>query len=285
MAKKKKTSTKKAKSSSKRPIASRIGFLSTIDCTRAMKDAFEAGSGVTARYRCGIGYKKLDDVIKAFNGDINIRLIVTAGGLIACQAADRWSRKPFVSLAGMIPSNPGDKFRGLVNLQMYTFNPDRIRHLDTKGFQLNQVYLFYNPNSATANDEIGEWRRGGAGPVVAGTTKDDNDPATYPSAFGSITDQTAAVVISADPFFFDTKDELVEAANRWVAAGTKRYVCYPLQNYKNARPAPIRKKATLYGPTLEQTYGYLGEFAADVLSEPSRPVTIMQVPLGDPVDL
>jgi hypothetical protein len=288
MPKKKKTATKKATykrpAIRRRPIASGVGLISSIDCKRAMKDAFEAGSGVTnPQYKCNVGYKRLDDAVDAFCGDGTIGLIVTVGGLIAYQAANRWSTKPFISLAGTIPPDPGDQFRGSVNLQMYTFNPKRISYLGGKGFEPDQIYLFYNPNSATARDETEAWT--GATPPIEGTTPGDNDAGTYPAAFDRITGQKAAVVISADPFFYDTKNKLIHAANRWVAASSTRYVCYPLQNYKNGGSAPTTGKATLYGPTLEQAYGYLGKLAAEVLSDPTGPVTIKQVPLGRPVDI
>jgi hypothetical protein len=288
MAKGKKSPTKKATykipSFKRKPIASGIGLISSINCTRPLKEAFEAGSGITPTYKCNKGYRGLSRAVDEFNGDGGVGLIVTVGGLIAYKAANSRSTKPFVSLAGMIPSNPGGLFKGLVNLQMYTFNPDRISYLGTKGFQSNHVYLFYNPNSATAQDETGGWT--GATPPIEGTTPGDNDAGTYPAAFDTITDQTAAVVISADPFFYDTRDKLIRAANRWVeAAGTNRYVCYPLQNYKNGGPDPTSGKATLYGPTLEQAYGYLGQLGANVLRNPTGPVIIVQVPLGAPRDI
>jgi hypothetical protein len=164
MAKGKKSPTKKATykipSFKRKPIASGIGLISSINCTRPLKEAFEAGSGITPTYKCNKGYRGLSRAVDEFNGDGGVGLIVTVGGLIAYKAANSRSTKPFVSLAGMIPSNPGGLFKGLVNLQMYTFNPDRISYLGTKGFQSNHVYLFYNPNSATAQDETcGNQRR------------------------------------------------------------------------------------------------------------------------------
>lgn len=286
MAKKKKAPAKKAGSKTRggkrKSTASGIGLVSSIACRPAMKSAFEAGSGIVPKYKCDVGYKRLDDAVRAFVGDSGIGLIVTVGGLIAYKAANSDSTKPFVSLVGKFPTDGSLYYKGAVNLQMYTFNPERIAHLNTKGFQTNQVYLFYNPNSATASDEKAAWR---GGPTVAGTTAGDNDPGTYKNAFDSITAQTAAVVMSADPFFYDTKNKLIAAANEWVAAGTKRYVCYPLQNYRTGPPSPTSGKATLYGPSLEQAYEYLGKLAKEALGDPKGPVTIKQVPLGQPVDL
>jgi hypothetical protein len=270
MAKKKKAPAKRAgsKTPGKKRTASGIGLVSSIACTPAMKNAFQAGSGIEPKYKCNVGYKRLDDAVRAFDGDTGIGLIVTVGGLIAYKAANSDSTKPFVSLVGKFPTDGSAYYKGAVNLQMYTFNPDRIAHLNTKGFQTSQVYLFYNPNSATASDEKAAWT---GGPTVEGTTAGNNDAGTYNHAFDSITAQTAAVVMSADPFFYDTKSKLIAAANQWVAAGTKRYICYPLQNYRTGPPSPTGGKATLYGPSLEQAYQYHGKMAKEVLGDPGGP--------------
>jgi len=109
MAKKKKAPAKKAGSKTRggkrKSTASGIGLVSSIACRPAMKNAFEAGSGIVPKYKCDVGYKHLDDAVRAFVGDSGIGLIVTVGGLIAYKAANSVSTKPFVSLVGKLPTD------------------------------------------------------------------------------------------------------------------------------------------------------------------------------------
>jgi hypothetical protein len=65
-----------------------------------------------------------------------------------------------------------------------------------------------------------------------------------------------AIVVSADPFFTETMNKLVDAANR-----TGEHVCCPLQDYSDAPPAPTAGKTTLFGPSLKSSYKLLGRLA------------------------
>ena len=96
-----------------------------------------------------------------------------------------------------------------------------------KNFQRGEICLFYNPNSEQRNKELGEWK--GANPVPGGINASGNNADDkYDRAFGKIPEAIKAVVVSADPYFQDTKDALIESAN-----ATTKYFCYPLQEYKN----------------------------------------------------
>jgi hypothetical protein len=78
------------------------------------------------------------------------------------------------------------------------------------------------------------------------------------------------MIISADPFFQDTKDKLIDAANTWIAQpGTNRYVCYPFEEYSEANVQPSANTASWYGPSLEAAYGQLGTSAQLALSATS----------------
>jgi hypothetical protein len=68
-----------------------------------------------------------------------------------------------------------------------------------------------------------------------------------------------ADVISADPFFQESKNELIKAAN-----ATGLYLCYPLLHYRNNGGAhkPKGGKTTLFGPSLENAYKMLGQVAS-----------------------
>jgi hypothetical protein len=85
----------------------------------------------------------------------------------------------------------------------------------------------------------------------------NNSDQYYTSAFQSIT--TPAVVVSADPWFNQTKDKLVAAAN---ASGL--YVSYPLKNYKEANPKPDSHGATIHGPHTDDGVKALGDMANSI---------------------
>jgi len=91
------------------------------------------------------------------------------------------------------------------------------------------------------------------------------------------------VVVSADPFFKETMDELIDAANGWITQGKGRRICYPLLDYENptgkCKPAP---GYTLHGPILEEAYELLGRMAADFLA--SRPIGLETFGLSAPRD-
>jgi hypothetical protein len=292
-AKKKKTVTKAARIPiiRQQAVPLGVGLISTIKYTSALKAEFDAGlkdGGVTLdtfKKKDEINYNNVNPQVDQFVQDAAIGLIVTAGGLITYASANSRSTKAFVSLGGASPPNPSDYFYGGVDLQMYSYNPKRIQYLGSKGYQPQQIYLFYNPNSETSEHEVDQWTGKG---VVPGTTPGNNDDTRYKSAFDSITDSLAAVVISADPFFNKTRDKLIKAANDWVqASGTTRYICYPLQNYRNLDGVnrPISGKATLYGPTLEAAYRALGQVAANYFTDPNSLPTLVLFPLGNPIDL
>jgi hypothetical protein len=198
---------------------------------------------------------KLRRAIEAFNTDPDIGLIVTVGGLVVSEVADNVATKPFLSLVGAAPANTSAKFFGGVTLESYKSNPARIGHLGGLGFPPGEIGLFYNPNSAMSGKETAAWT--GATPV--GCTVDANgdvNPATYPTDLAKFPSSVKAIVVSADPFFTESMNKLVDAANR-----TGKRVCYPLQDYGEATPAPTAGKTTLFGPSLKSSYKLLGRLA------------------------
>jgi hypothetical protein len=61
-------------------------------------------------------------------------------------------------------------------------------------------------------------------------------------------------VISADPFFYDNMQKLIDAANR-----SNKFICYPLQDYNNAAVlARPPQSGILYGPSLVGPGGVTG---------------------------
>src|SRR5688572_19607716 len=104
---------KKGKKPKSKAVLTRgIGVLSTIKVPTALRNAFKAGlndPNVTIKVRPALSYRrnKMERIIREFNADPEIGLIITVGGLIAYDAADDLATKPFISLSGVEPTSPG----------------------------------------------------------------------------------------------------------------------------------------------------------------------------------
>jgi hypothetical protein len=287
-----KTAPSKLKSKPRRgraaPLALKIGVVSSIQIPPRFRNALRSsvkdelpGGAADFVFRPNVGYDPaaLGAAINAFATDATIGLIVTFGGLITFQAANNTTNnpsKPFISLIGGTPPGvtaPGTgNFFGAVSLESYTGNPTRLDHLEGIGYGRAQVTLLYNQRSGMSAEEVRLWS---GGPIV---NKDDNDPTTYTSVFNTI--QTRAVIVSSDPFFHDTREQLIAAAN---ASG--KYMCYPLYDYRNrGGTMPARGRATLQGPRLREAIVTLGDMAAEVLVS-GAPAEDAVIRVGRPVDL
>lgn len=275
-----------------------IGVLSSISFAGTeLEDAFRKGLGreVYMNIKDNRGYdaKSLNDALQALNNDTKIGLIVTAGGLVAAQEAARetGATLPFISLVGgtpgIFPSLGQGYFRGAVSLETFAQNPHRIAHLAGIGIPESRICLLSNPNSSMAAAETASWSSAPRGPVITagGARKGSpNSTATYRPAFAEIAKaDMLGVVVSADPFFQETMDELIDAANEWIAGGKGRRICYPLHDYENVagkcKPAP---GYTLHGPVLEEAYESLGGMAASFLA--GQPTGLETLALGAPRD-
>jgi hypothetical protein len=274
----KKTSSKKKKGKTRKRRAALtmgIGVISTIRARPRLRDAFKDGvnnNNVLIKPEHVQSYKrrKLQDKIELFNANRRIGLIVTVGGLVAYEAANApaGATKPFLSLLGVVPGDAGAQCYGGVSLDSCRSNVERINDLVTNnGFSASEIGLFQNPNSAMQALEEQLWT--GARPVVKCSVDANGDvnPATYPADLARFPATVKAIVISADPFFQDTMEELIAAAN-----GTGKYICYPLLAYENedGTNQPTRGKTTLFGPTLVGAYKLLGQLASMVLNNPVR---------------
>ena len=280
-------------------IAQSIGVISSIKCEASFKKAFEnalnnnltGGATITPTYKCTLGYDEapLGNAVKQFVR-AGVGLIVTFGGVVAFNAANKVaynSATPFLSLVGGTPDqngaqfpNPGTgQFYGGVSLESYAGNADRIAHLYDKGYQPADICLLYNPNSVMAGAEIAAWT-GGTTTPAAGDGAGNNDSSNYPAVFAAI--REPAIVVSADPYFHHSRDDLIAAAN-----GSGKYVCYPLYNYRNKRGTnqPNHGHATLYGPKLEEAMSALGEMAAAVLNTGNPATDEPFIRMSAPVDL
>jgi hypothetical protein len=271
--------------------APRIGVVSSFDCRPDLSGGFEAGisrsygSAIAPKYPDGSGppsaaYDTLDDQVKYYNLN-GYDLIVTVGGVIAYDSANRISSKPFFSLLGATPENPCNLFQGGVNLQMYSTHDARIKHLvKDLGYNKTEIYLLFNENSKTKDDEKGKWN---GGSPKQGTTHGHNDTTKYHSTFQGISGK-AAVVLSADPFFYSTREDVIREANTWVRNG-QRHVIYPLKEYanKDGTNKPDDTVSILHGPSLYDGYFALGQLVGSYLSHGQTWPTLILLPIGDPV--
>jgi len=277
-----------------RPFAKdRIGVVSSIGMLPVLKDAFTRGvndGSIRTKFKDKVGYKKnanqkLRDEIDKFNTTAD--LIVTVGGSVAYEAAKEVATIDFLSLVGTIDEDPPECFWGGVSLESYASNRDRIAILEGKdkiegGAKITraEIGLFCNPNSAMHDAEVGHWKFeiGTETQVFTGgnDANGDNNAAAYATDFlpAKIPPEINALVISADPFFQETKQQLIDAANAWIdaaAEGANRYVCYPSLAYADV--VTKAKKAILYGPNLVTAYELLGQLAAFAIKgRPKQPV-------------
>ncbi len=132
------------------PITQGIGIVSSIVYDTPMTTSFNAGLASliptqTLPPPAGqvyiptpldkLTYKTaaIEAAIQQFNGDSNVGLIVTFGGLVTWNVANQFSTKPFISLIGdVIPNNPtppSGKFIGAVTLGSLSADPARINDL------------------------------------------------------------------------------------------------------------------------------------------------------------
>jgi hypothetical protein len=250
----------------------RIGVVSSISLPQALEKAFKGGvddGHINVKIKDKVTYKKgnkqklIAEIIK-FNNTAD--LIVTVGGSVSYAAAvDAPATKPFLSLVGSVPTGAPDNFKGGVSLQSYEANADRIALLVEKTFQPSEIGLFCNPNSEMNGAEEADWKFqiGANNQIFHGgvNAQGENDASTYSGDFGSIPAAIKALVISADPFFQDTREQLITAANAWGG-----YVCYPALEYANrSGTKPTHTKATLFGPALTDAYSLLGQLSVVVL--------------------
>jgi hypothetical protein len=151
------------------------------------------------------------------------------------------------------------------------------------GIPEDRICLLSNPNSFMAPTEMAAWVATGRGPVISAGASPGmgptNSAATYAPAFAAIeAANMQAVVVSADPFFKDTMDELIDAANRWLAGGEGRRIVYPLHDYQNSagkcKPSPGH---TLHGPDLRDAYEELGRTAAAFLAGQATGLQVIRI--------
>jgi hypothetical protein len=274
-----------------------IGILSSIHYSGAMQTSFLAGLNMPAHFNIledkGYGQDLRDAAVTLEGSGAN--LIVTFGGLVACDAAKHAGGSiKFISLIGGLPSGfipPVDgNFVGCCSLQSFTHDGPRITWLvnNAKAANAQNVGLLYNSHSVMGPVEASppNWTGGAVVDAVNGWT----DPANFPRDFAGFPGNIQAIVISADAYFHKHKDALISAAN-----GSGKYICYPLLTYRNTNGSvqPTHGNAVIIGPDLhgvnpidpQSAYYQMGVMAATVLRGANPNPAIVAIAQAPPVQL
>jgi hypothetical protein len=271
-----------------------IGFVTSTGYAN-IQTAFEGGLGgplgtppyeAVGKYDDGGGlgasHKELYTAVTTFDNDVNVNVIVAAGGVVSAHAAWKNTHQtPFLVLAGETPpdfslsTNP--YFRGGVNLQTPGQNASRHDYLASYyGVHPDKVCLLWNSNSKMGKRERKTWVKDDGWPLDEMVTA--NDENTFAGHFANAKNSGAlAVVVSADPFFFYKKDKLVQAANNSLL-----YVCYPFSLYTAAATPPASGRSMWFGPDLDAAYTLLGQKTAAVRATPGTNVGFDSVSPGGP---
>jgi hypothetical protein len=288
-------STDRKPSQDLRPMTAklRIGLASSIRITQDLKKAFEDGvhnGGIQIHpKKDNLRYKKNEksNLVNAIKQHFNTdHLLVTFGGLVTYEAAHLADVTEFVSVVGNEPSTLHGRCWGGVSLECINSNANRLEYLNLdKQIPIANIYLFYNENSEmNANyDEVNEWNSlvGANTQIVSGGTNanGDNDYTVYTQNFQQINGDAniRGIIISSDPYFQDTKQALVAAANTWLQNGTNRYICYPSRTYRAA--SPRAGQSTVFGPSMKEAYFLAGQVAVRAMTAGKQPfVRILNEP-------
>jgi hypothetical protein len=206
-------------------------------------------------------------------GNDNATLVVAVGGLITGQAAMNVGTVPFLALTGGTVNFKDAKsgsFLGGICLDSYKHNSDRITNLMNKlSILADQICLLYNTNAAMSVTEQQQFTYSQNADIDP--TNVNNASAIYTAAFDAIGQMTdsggnppgiQAIIVSADPFFTQTKEQL-----KAVAANYPYYIIYPLKEYKTGT-APKHRRATIHAPNddLPTVYNKLGKKARAIVT-------------------
>jgi hypothetical protein len=230
----------------------KIAIVTSISYGDNNKDCFERGvrdGGFAAAlptidpFHARGDYQHINTQVQNAVAD-NPNLIVTAGGVIAANAAaavlNAANSKPYIYLAGIAPSAMGPTNKGGVILNTPAQNGARLQQL-TGHCDLTKVYLVVNDNNpmeAGANSEAVQWGNnrvarffaGIANPTAANVVQVLTQAVT---ALAASNPTPSGLVISSDPYFRLYRTELVKTFR---ADNTLKAVpiCYPFKEHADA---------------------------------------------------
>jgi hypothetical protein len=131
----------------------------------------------------------------------------------------------------------------------------------------NEICLLHNTKSAMTAREQADFAN--KQPVTVDQSNAANARTIYDSAFNAIKmnmTSVKAVIISADPWFLATRQDLVNAGN-----ASTFHVCYPLKEYKTeTNPKPKHSRIHAPKERLDGAYKLLGSRAKDYINDNSK---------------
>ena len=228
-----------------------IGVVASIKCESTFKSYFEGALKdnllsppivyAMPTYKDGLGYRPADlqSAINYFiTGANQVGLVVTVGGNIAFNAANDYANanpgsRPFLSLVGAVPAVAPTLCWGGVSLESWKKNEDRVVDLiNNCGFTAPQtISLYHNQNSAMSADETYDWTSNLApkypqvnpNPVSA-MLSGTNNSSDYATTVQDLYD--GAAIVSADPYFHRTREQLIQQLNNAFVAQSSKQLCY-----------------------------------------------------------
>jgi len=205
----------------------------------------------------------------------HVVLIVTFGFPASSAAKSATSTIPIVFITGGDPVNfglvaslnrPGGNITGM-NMMLGTLGPKRLELLRDLIPAASTIAILINPSSPITDTHLtleqAAARALGQELIVArASTKDDLDP-----AFKMFAGRSAdALVVSDDPFFTTSSQELILLAAR-----------YRLPAIYYQRPFATRGGLMSYAPSIMDTYGQAGIYAGRILKgEEPRDLPVLQ---------
>jgi hypothetical protein len=227
----------------------------------------------------GYNTNTLKAAVQQAGGD-GATLVVTMGGLIAAIAAKQAGTTiPFISLAGgttSFYSGPTRNFKGGLNLNALGNDATYNSYLENlRNITQSQIGLLYNPNSGISSVEPNIYPSSQPA-AIDQSTSPTVASGLYTTAFGRFSSSVKAVIVSPDPFFAQTAQQLVAAAN-----SSSFWILYPSSVYLNYSPT----HCTIYPPAnvLSALCQTMGSTAVTVAS--AQTATYTMVPLGTPSNI
>jgi hypothetical protein len=254
-----------------------VGILSSVPYDDKMASAFQDGfvsfpavlPALPLPTQADVGFDgdDLDLAIQNLLGVAGpaVNMIVTFGGVAACNRMIASKSLPFVSLVGTSSYlTVTGLFKGCVTLDDIMEDVGRVKWL---GNHVNgavggpsssggNIGLYYNNATKWGSDEAADFT--GASTVAASQATLTNPvKGNFYNDFKIFPAGTRAVVVSASGFFHENREPLIAAANKYGA-----YFCYPLMTYKNSDGTnqPTPGDAVIYGVDLD------GRYSSDVNS-------------------
>jgi hypothetical protein len=166
------------------------------------------------------------------------------------------------------------------NMDTVAHNKDRIDNIKSQfpgaNLTAGDIWLLFNSNSVMASavtdptSEQYDWKHNlGGGGYVDANSSGHNEDINFANAFTTavLEGGAKAVVVSADPFFFNQRGLLITAARQY----PNLIMCYPNTEYWVSGGKAANSMS--YGPTLANIYKDVGLKAAAYLADNSTTIT------------